>query len=202
MAQPHALILRAPGTNCDKETAFAFEAAGADAEVLHINRVLEDRNVLADSQILCLPGGFSYGDDLAAGRFNRVQRELAAGDDHRDLETAQLLQLAVGLLHEIFAAVEEIAGAILNLPREQPNDGEQQGTLAGATLAHETKHFASVDGEECAIQNLAIFDKVVERQVGDPQDLAGDGVPGGVGSRCFSNHGGPILASECGWSRR
>jgi phosphoribosylformylglycinamidine synthase len=78
MAQPHALILRAPGTNCDKETAFAFEAAGADAEVLHINRVLEDRNVLADSQILCLPGGFSYGDDLAAGRIlgNQIRHHL------------------------------------------------------------------------------------------------------------------------------
>jgi phosphoribosylformylglycinamidine synthase len=68
MPQARALILRAPGTNCDQETAFAFEQAGGQAQVLHINRLLE-RPALADEyQVLCLPGGFSYGDDIAAGR--------------------------------------------------------------------------------------------------------------------------------------
>jgi phosphoribosylformylglycinamidine synthase len=68
MPRPRVLILRAPGTNCDEETAFAFEQAGGQPQVLHVNRVLENPRVLADFQVLCFPGGFSYGDDLAAGR--------------------------------------------------------------------------------------------------------------------------------------
>ena len=65
---PRALILRAPGTNCDRETAHAFTLAGARADLVHINQLLEDTNRLRDYQIFCLPGGFSYGDDIAAGR--------------------------------------------------------------------------------------------------------------------------------------
>ena len=34
MAKPRVMVLRAPGTNCDQETAFAFEQAGAQAAVL------------------------------------------------------------------------------------------------------------------------------------------------------------------------
>src|SRR4051812_22106510 len=66
--RPKALILRTAGTNCDAETAHAFELAGASAERMHLNRVVESPNSLADYQMLAIPGGFSYGDDIAAGR--------------------------------------------------------------------------------------------------------------------------------------
>ncbi len=75
MSQPRVLILRAPGTNCDQETARAFELAGGLPERLHVNRVLEQPRLLADFQILCLPGGFSYGDDIGAGRILGSQIE-------------------------------------------------------------------------------------------------------------------------------
>ena len=68
MAQPNVLILRAPGTNCDLETEFAFEKAGGKTESMHINRLIDNPALGDDFQILCLPGGFSYGDDIAAGR--------------------------------------------------------------------------------------------------------------------------------------
>jgi phosphoribosylformylglycinamidine synthase len=68
MATPRVLVLRAPGTNCDQETAFAFERAGGRAEVAHVNRLLEDPQMPGDFQILCIPGGFSFGDDIAAGK--------------------------------------------------------------------------------------------------------------------------------------
>ncbi len=73
------LVLRAPGTNCDLETAAAFERAGGQAERLHVNRVLESPQLLADFQILCFPGGFSFGDDLGAGRIlgSRIRHHLA-----------------------------------------------------------------------------------------------------------------------------
>jgi phosphoribosylformylglycinamidine synthase subunit PurQ / glutaminase len=67
MATPKICVLRAPGTNCDIETAHAFELAGGAAERLHLFRLLEDPQRLSDFQILCIPGGFSYGDDVGAG---------------------------------------------------------------------------------------------------------------------------------------
>lgn len=68
MANVRVLVLRAPGTNCDEETAYAFELAGAKPERMHIHRILEAPEILVDFQIFCVPGGFSYGDDIAAGR--------------------------------------------------------------------------------------------------------------------------------------
>jgi len=68
MAKPRVMVLRAPGTNCDQETAYAFVQAGGLADVHHVNRLLENPPLARDYQILCVPGGFSYGDDVAAGR--------------------------------------------------------------------------------------------------------------------------------------
>jgi len=79
MATPRVLVLRAPGTNCDFETAHAFERAGAETQRIHINRILENPDLTKDFQILCIPGGFSYGDDVAAGRIlaNQMRNHLA-----------------------------------------------------------------------------------------------------------------------------
>jgi phosphoribosylformylglycinamidine synthase len=68
MAKPRALILRAAGTNCDAETAYAFERAGAQPVLVHVNQLLAQPRTLDEAQILAIPGGFSYGDDIAAGR--------------------------------------------------------------------------------------------------------------------------------------
>ncbi|QDT64549.1 phosphoribosylformylglycinamidine synthase subunit PurQ [Calycomorphotria hydatis] len=67
MPRPRVCVLRAPGTNCDVETCFAFETCGAEPEAIHVARLLENPELLLDFQILCLPGGFSYGDDIGAG---------------------------------------------------------------------------------------------------------------------------------------
>lgn len=79
MHTPNVLVLRAPGTNCDAETAMAFEQAGGRPETLHINRLLEKPSLFQQFQILCIPGGFSYGDDLGAGRIlgNQIEHHLA-----------------------------------------------------------------------------------------------------------------------------
>jgi len=67
MAPPRVCVLRAPGTNCDVETEYAFRAAGGEPERVHLFRLLEEPERLAGYQILCIPGGFSYGDDVGAG---------------------------------------------------------------------------------------------------------------------------------------
>ena len=67
MAQPKVLILRTAGTNCDAETDTAFRLAGAETALIHIQNLISGKVNLTDYQILALPGGFSYGDDIAAG---------------------------------------------------------------------------------------------------------------------------------------
>ena len=68
MKEVKAIVLRAAGINCDMETACALELAGADARRVHINRIIEDKSLLDEFQIIVFPGGFSYGDDVAAGK--------------------------------------------------------------------------------------------------------------------------------------
>ena len=68
MGQVRAIVLRAAGINCDVETEYALELAGAEAERVHINRVIENKGLLDKYQMLVIPGGFSYGDDVAAGK--------------------------------------------------------------------------------------------------------------------------------------
>jgi phosphoribosylformylglycinamidine synthase I len=79
--KPQTLILRTAGTNCDGETAHAFELAGAKSVFLHVNRLLERPQLLHDYQILAIPGGFSYGDDIAAGRIFANQIHHHLGDE-------------------------------------------------------------------------------------------------------------------------
>jgi phosphoribosylformylglycinamidine synthase I len=60
------LLMRAPGTNCDDETARSFRDLGVRAEVVHTQRVFRERNLL-DYDIIVFPGGFSYGDYVRSG---------------------------------------------------------------------------------------------------------------------------------------
>jgi len=68
MSEVRAIVLRAAGINCDIETEHALELAGAKAKRIHINRIIEDNTLLDKFQIIVFPGGFSYGDDVAAGK--------------------------------------------------------------------------------------------------------------------------------------
>ena len=95
MATPKVLILRAPGTNCEVETAFAFERAGAQTTLLHVNRLIESPQVASDYQILCFPGGFSYGDDVAAGRILAQQLKVHLGDVVDQFRNSDRLMLGV-----------------------------------------------------------------------------------------------------------
>jgi phosphoribosylformylglycinamidine synthase len=78
MAEVKAIVLRAAGINCDMETEQALELAGAQARRMHINRLIEDKRVLDEFQIIVFPGGFSYGDDVAAGKIlaNQIRHHL------------------------------------------------------------------------------------------------------------------------------
>jgi phosphoribosylformylglycinamidine synthase subunit PurQ / glutaminase len=95
MSKPNVLILRAPGTNCDQETGHAFELAGANVSFVHVNQLLETPNLLDGIQVLCLPGGFSYGDDVAAGRILGSQLQHRLSDAINNFREAGKLILGI-----------------------------------------------------------------------------------------------------------
>jgi phosphoribosylformylglycinamidine synthase subunit PurQ / glutaminase len=66
--KPLAMILHASGTNRDHDAARALELAGARVEIVHLNALRHGDRKLTEAQLLILPGGFSYGDALGAGR--------------------------------------------------------------------------------------------------------------------------------------
>ncbi len=95
MPTPTALVLRAPGTNCDHEAAFALTRAGAVARRVHVQELRAAPHLLKQSQILVLPGGFSYGDDVAAGKILASQLEHFLGDAVREFRIADKLILGI-----------------------------------------------------------------------------------------------------------
>lgn len=66
--RPKVMVLRTAGTNCDKETAFAFAHFGAQTDLVHIGQLYKKQARLDDYHILAVPGGFTYGDDIESGR--------------------------------------------------------------------------------------------------------------------------------------
>jgi phosphoribosylformylglycinamidine synthase len=95
MATPRVLILRAPGANCDAETQFACQQAGAGADRVHVNRLREQPALLARYQALVVPGGFTYGDDVAAGKILALQLGAFLGDALRSFRDAGKLILGI-----------------------------------------------------------------------------------------------------------
>lgn len=81
MAGVKTLIVQAPGTNCDMETAFAFEQAGSVVEAAHINELVCRKDPLSEYQIMVIPGGFTYGDDISAGKILANELRLRLGGD-------------------------------------------------------------------------------------------------------------------------
>ena len=73
MNKPRVCILRTDGTNCDEELFYAFEKFGAAPEMIHVNQLRNKSKKLSSFQILALPGGFSYGDDVASGKILAVE---------------------------------------------------------------------------------------------------------------------------------
>jgi phosphoribosylformylglycinamidine synthase I len=76
-------MLRAPGTNCDFETRVAFEMAGAEVDSALVTELFRGEKRLADYHIMVIPGGFTYGDDISAGKIMANELRLRLGDDIR-----------------------------------------------------------------------------------------------------------------------
>ncbi len=76
-----ALIITGVGLNCEVETARAFELAGAQSKLIHLNDLLEAPKALASHHVLAFIGGFSYGDHLGAGTVFANKLKFRLADD-------------------------------------------------------------------------------------------------------------------------
>ncbi|OHD44769.1 MAG: hypothetical protein A2086_07450, partial [Spirochaetes bacterium GWD1_27_9] len=66
--KPNVLVLTGYGINAEKELAWAFELAGGNVKILHLEDLIENTKILFDYQIVAFPGGFSFGDHIASGK--------------------------------------------------------------------------------------------------------------------------------------
>jgi len=126
MAHVKVLVLRTAGTNCDQETVHAFHLAHAEVEKVHVNRLIENPKLLENYQILALPGGFSYGDDIAAGKILANQLMHHFRDEVRRFIDAD--KLVIGICNGFQVLV--MTGILPGLPHEQNNGSMLQATLA------------------------------------------------------------------------
>ncbi|MFK5956338.1 MAG: phosphoribosylformylglycinamidine synthase subunit PurQ [Planctomycetota bacterium] len=73
--KPRVLQLFTSGVNCDRELRFAFESAGATVREIHISELIQQPETIRDCDVFAIPGGFTYGDDLGAGRVLALEVE-------------------------------------------------------------------------------------------------------------------------------
>lgn len=71
-------VLQFPGTNCEYDTKYAFERLGCDVEIIWH----KDTTLPQDTDLLVIPGGFSYGDYLRSGAIARFANIMNAVQEY------------------------------------------------------------------------------------------------------------------------
>ena len=179
------MVLRTAGTNCDRETAFAFELAGARTELVHVNELARGGKDIDRYQILAIPGGFTYGDDIASGKIlanelkfkleDRMRRFVGDGkliigicNGFQVLVKAGLLPNLSGDFHAIEAPVE-IGDYVFVGPRAIILPGVKIGKgaviAAGAVVTKDVPEFTIVGGVPAG--------KIGERRERNPHYILG-----------------------------
>src|SRR4051812_27723319 len=102
--KPLVMILHASGTNRDQDAARAFELVGAEPRIVHVNALRRGDQRLADAQILVLPGGFSYGDALGAGRLMALDLQTYLADTLKEFVASG--KLVIGICNGFQALVK------------------------------------------------------------------------------------------------
>lgn len=92
---PRAIVIRTAGTNCEQELVRAFQLTGADVELVHIDRLIDVPDRLAEADLIGFPGGFSYGDDIASGRILAMKMRERLWPQLRDAAERGTLMLGV-----------------------------------------------------------------------------------------------------------
>ncbi|RME22498.1 MAG: phosphoribosylformylglycinamidine synthase subunit PurQ [Deltaproteobacteria bacterium] len=131
MASVRVLVVSGNGTNCERETAYACELAGADrVDIVPIWNLAAGDVRVADYNFLCLPGGFMDGDDLGAARAAAVRwrHAIAGASGSRLFDDLCDLISRGGLVLGICNGFQLMVKLGL-LPRLEPGDFSQKVTL-------------------------------------------------------------------------
>ena len=192
MATPKVLVLRCAGINCNEETAHAWNMVGAEAEQVHLNRLLESPKILDGYAAVSIPGGFSYGDDIASGKVLATELTTALSDAlHRFVDRG-------GMVWGICNGFQVLVKTGL-LPGKL-----KTGRTVAATLTWNDSHrsedrwvHVQLDGRLCSVveKHGAIIELPVAHGEGkfitaDPADLAALEAAGQVVLRYVSANGG------------
>lgn len=152
--KPEICVLKTDGINCDQETANAFEIAGGNARTIHINELRSREENLDNFQILALPGGFSYGDDVASGKILALELNSYLGD-----QVHEFVQRKNGLVLGICNGFQVLVRTGL-LPFGTM--GEMQATLANNDSGHFECRWVNLKVEE---DNACVFMEDMESPV-------------------------------------
>lgn len=137
MLKPKVLVVTGDGINCENETKNAFIHCGGDAEIKTVNELLLNPKILSEFQILALPGGFSYGDDLGSGKVMALKLEY--GLKNSLLEFIEKKGLVVGICNGF--------QILLQLGLLPEANEEQSFALAPNTSGHFQNQWAKMSVE-------------------------------------------------------
>jgi phosphoribosylformylglycinamidine synthase subunit PurQ / glutaminase len=112
---PKALVLYGYGLNCDRETQFALNMAGAEAVRVHTSDLLARPAMLWDYHLLAVPGGFSWGDEHGAGVILALRLKTALGQALQEFVQAGRLVIAICNGFQVLVNL----GLLPNLPGRQ-----------------------------------------------------------------------------------
>ncbi len=112
----NAIVLRTAGTNCDQETAHALRLAGAEPQIVHINQLLSKQISLEPFRLMVIPGGFSYGDDVAAGKIlaNELRFKLRSALDEFVAKGKRIIGICNGF--QVLVKTGSLPGRPAGLP--------------------------------------------------------------------------------------
>lgn len=110
MANPRVCILTGYGINSDEELASAFEFAGFESKLVHVNDLIDNPEMLSRYNAFAFPGGFSYGDDTGSGKAlaNRIRNNLA--DPFRKFISRDVLVLGICNGFQVMASLGLVPG--------------------------------------------------------------------------------------------
>jgi phosphoribosylformylglycinamidine synthase I len=153
MSALRALVLRAPGINCDRETAHACRQVGFETDLVHINQLARRPEALLNYHFLALPGGFSYGDDLGAGTLLAQNLKLHLGEQlHRFVAEGRPV---LGICNGFQVLVK------LGLLPVEPDDGIRKATLTENESARFECRWITLN----TLQSPCIFTRGIERAI-------------------------------------
>jgi phosphoribosylformylglycinamidine (FGAM) synthase-like amidotransferase family enzyme len=133
---PKIIVLAGYGLNCEEETAAAFNLTGGTADIVHINDLIATPKKLSDYQILAIPGGFSYGDDLGSGKAyaNKLKNHL--GTQLQDFASKDKLIIGICNGFQILTNLGLLPGVLTFNDNNRYTDRWVDVKIQRGTLSH------------------------------------------------------------------